>query len=166
MKQVLLAINGYSPTKIVFEYSIGLCRRMEAGLNILQFVPKKFLSRYVVSTRRQMGRISRHLEDSFAGAAFAEKGLPRLADEFLPGRTSPLGELIRVDADGIPLKVKITSGNPETGITDYVSIHQDIVLAVFDPSEDRKAHSRDALPMIRKIKSYSGVPLVVVRPFG
>jgi len=54
MKQVLLAIDGDIPTDSVFQYAVGLCRRIQAQLNILQFVKKKSLTQCISSTKKKV----------------------------------------------------------------------------------------------------------------
>ena len=94
MKQVLLAINGDIPTNLVFQYSVGLCKRMKAELNILQFMQNRKLTHCIFSTKKRVGRLGKFLEDSFAGVAFAEQDVFYMADEFLSGVSDPLKDLI------------------------------------------------------------------------
>lgn len=163
MKQILLAIDGDSPTDSVFQYAVGLCRRIQAELNILQFVKDRRVSRCISATRKKVGRLGKLLEDSFAGVAFAEEGVPHMADEFLPNVSDSLRELIRGDHTGVSFKVAASNGNPEKELLNYIDDHQDIVLTIFDPSTDPKAESGPSLPAIEAIKKRMSVPLVVVK---
>lgn len=47
MKRVLLAINGDIPTNPIFNYAVGLCKRISADLDILQFINAQKLSKRI-----------------------------------------------------------------------------------------------------------------------
>ncbi len=163
MKQVLLAINGELPTKAIFRYSVDLCKRVGAELNILQFIEETKIVQCISRTKKRVKRLGKILEDSFTGIAFAEEGVPEMAEEFLPGISGPLKELIKTHRPGISLKLSASYANPERELSNYIDTHQDIILAVFDPSEDQQ--SPHSLKMIENIRPKLGVPLVVVKPF-
>lgn len=163
MKQVLLAIDGDIPTDSVFQYAVGLCRRIQAQLNILQFVKKKSFTRCISSTKKKVGQLGKLLEDSFAGVAFAEEGVAYMADEFLPDVSDSLRELIKSDHAGISLEVIVSSGSPEKELSNYIDDHQDIVLTIFDPSRDKPIKAGHSRLIIEAIKKKLSVPLVVVK---
>ena len=163
MKQVLLAINGDIPTSAVFHYSVGLCKRINAELNILQFVKEEKLAQCISNTKKRVKRLGKLLEDSFAGIAFAEEGLPEMASEFLSEISGPLKELIKVNPPGLSLKVAVSNGNPEIELSNYIDKHQDIILTVFDPSGDQQNLPKHSLALIERIRRKLGVPLVVVK---
>lgn len=163
MKQVLLAIDGDIPTDSVFQYAVGLCRRIQAQLNILQFVKKKSLTRCISSTKKRVGHLGKRLEDTFAGVAFAEEGLPHMADEFLPHVSDSLKKLINGNPAGISLEVKVSSSSLEKELSNYIDDHQDIVLTIFDPSRDQPMEAGQSLSTIDAIKKNLSVPLVVVK---
>ena len=163
MKQVLLAINGDIPTNSAFLYSVDLCKRISAELNILQFIKDRKLTQRLTTTKKRVGRLGRFLEDSFAGVAFAEEGAFYLADEFLSGVSDPLKQLIKVNESGVSFKVALSHGNPETDLLNYIDNHQEIVLTVFDPSTNMRNHPRQYLAIMEQIKKKLCVPLVVVK---
>jgi len=164
MKQVLLAINGDIPTNAVFHYSVGLCKRINAELNILQFVKQEKFAQCISNTKKRVKRLGKLLEDSFAGIAFAEEGVPDMADEFLSSVSGPLKELIKVNPPEVSVKVAASTGNPEIELSNYVDKHQDIILTVFDPSRDQQNPSEHSLALIERIRKNLGVPLVVLKP--
>lgn len=166
MKQVLLAIDGAMPTKPVFQYAVGLCRRIGAGLNILQFFQEARASRRLAETRGKVGRLGRLLEDSFAGVAFAEEGMFKMADSLSTDVSDPLKELIQASPNAVPVRAAVSGGRPETDISRYVEAHQDIVLTIFDPSGDRTQPPGRRRTMIDNIRKRLRVPLVVVRTSG
>nr|NJM00907.1 hypothetical protein [Desulfobacula sp.] len=166
MKQVLLAIDGNIPTEPVFQYAVGLCRRIQAELNILQFVKPETLSRCISMTRKKAGRLGKLLEDSFAGVAFAEEGVPHLAVEFLPDVSDSLKKLIKGDSSGIPFKVAAGRGNFEKELLNYIDAHQDIVLTVFDPSTGPQSGTGASFRTMETLKKKLGIPLVVVKTSG
>lgn len=163
MKQILLAINGDIPTKTVFRYSVDLCNRIRAELNILQFIQNGNLTRRLANTHKKVGRLGKFLEDSFAGVAFAEEGAFSMADEMVSGISDPLRKLIRNNQTGVPVKVALSHGRLETELSNYIERHQDIVLAIFDPATDVQKHPRQYLSTMEQIKRKLCVPLVIVK---
>jgi len=163
MKQVLLAIDGNSPTDSVFQYAVGLCRRIQADLNILQFVRDERLTRCLSVTKKKVGRLGKLLEDSFAEVAFAEEGLAGMGKEFRPGISDALNELIQAGQAGVALEVTVSSSSPEKDLPHYIDDHQDIVLAIFDPSTDQTGRAGHSLLTIETIKKKLRIPLVVVK---
>ena len=163
MKQVLLAINGDIPTNSIFQYSVGLCKRMSAELNILQFIQNRKLTHCISSTKKRVGRLSKVLEDYFAGAAFAEQGVFYMADEFLSGVSDPLKELIKFNKTGMQFKVTLSGGDPETELSNYIDNHQEIVLTIFDPSQGMRNQPKQYLATVEQIRKKLYIPLVVVK---
>ncbi|MFH1153844.1 MAG: hypothetical protein V1793_08510 [Pseudomonadota bacterium] len=163
MKQVLLAIDGDIPTNPIFQYSVGLCKRIRAELSILQFTRGRKLAQCISTTKKGVGRLGKFLEDSFAGIAFAEEGAFCIADEFLSGASTPLKELIKSNKDDVAFKVVLSDGEPETEISNYIENHQDIVLMVFDPSKDIRSTSKQYLKTVERIKKNLCIPMVVVK---
>ncbi len=166
MKQVLLAIDGAMPTITVFQYAVGLCRRIGAELNILQFLQEARVSCRLGETRGKVGRLGRLLEDSFAGVAFAEEGLFKMADSLSVNVSDPLKELIETSPNPVRVKASVSAGRPETDLSNYVDTHQDVVLTIFDPSVDQSRLPGLRRTMIKNIRKNLKVPLVVVRPPG
>jgi len=163
MKQVLLAINGDIPTNSVFQYSVGLCKRMKAELNILQFIQNRKLNHCISATKKKVGRLGKFLEDSFAEVAFAEQDVFYRADEFLSGVSDPLKDLVNFNKTEVPFKVTLTSGDPGTELSSYIDNHQEIVLTIFDPSKDVQNQPKQCLATVEQIRNKLYVPLVVVK---
>ena len=161
MKQVLLAINGDNPTTAVFNYAVDLCTRIRAELNILQFLKERRLTEYLLSTKKKVRCVGRLLEDSFAGVAFAEEGMPDMADEILSGASEPLKKLISNKA-GMSFEIALINGSPETDLESYIENHHDIILTIFDPSTDSSDPPGRNRVNIEQIKKKLSVPLVIV----
>jgi hypothetical protein len=164
MKQVLLAINGDTPTNTVFTYAIDLCARIQTELYILQFVDKKKWTKCLVSAQTRGRHLNRRMENSFAGVAFAEEGLFRMADEIMSGVSSPLKDLLALNHGPVPVKVALSQGCPETDLSPYIEEHQNIILTIFDPSKNVTGRSGKTREIIQQIKRNLCVPLVVVKP--
>ncbi len=163
MKQVLLAINGDIPTNSVFQYSVDFCKRISAELNILQFIQNRKITHCISSTKNRVGRLGKFLEAYFAGAAFAEQGVFYMADEFLSGVSDPLRDLIKFNKIGVPFKVTLSNGDPETELSSYIDNHRKIVLMIFDPSKDMENQPKKYLATVEQIKKKLYVPLVVLK---
>jgi hypothetical protein len=163
MKQVLLAINGNIPTNTVFNYAVGLCTGIRAELGILQFVKNKKWAACLLSTPKKVRHLGKILEDSFAGAAFAEEGMFCAADEILSGVSKPLKQLLDKNKMSVPYRVVLSNGNPETDLSQYIENHHEIILAIFDPSKDAGKNFGAQLPEIEQIRKRFRVPLVFVK---
>jgi len=159
----LLAINGEIPTKTVFQYSVDLCVRIRAELNILQFIKDGNFTRRLKESKKKVSRLGNFLENSFAGVAFAEEGAFSMADEMLSGISDPLKKLINSNKTSVPCQVGFSHGHLETELSGYIDLHQDIVLTIFDPATDVRKHPRKYLATMEQIKNKLCVPLVIVK---
>ncbi len=163
MKQILLAINGETPSKNAFQYAVELSKRIRAELNILRFVEKGKLADHLLTTRKKAAHLGRFLEDSFVDVAFAEERVGLDAEKVLADVSDPLKDLLADDKDGVPLKLTLSGGDPEDDIGRFVESHQDVILTILDSSRGA-APLKKKKDRIEKLKKILGVPLVVVKP--
>ena len=182
MKTVLLAINGEHPSHAAFDYAVGLCRRMRAELNILQFIKTRKIARCLSSTRKKVSHLNRMLENSFAGAAFAEEGMPDVTAQFMHGMSKPLKNLLEENPTDVHCNVELSSGDPEIELSEFIEERHDIVLTIFDPAQDGKIDSnstdlkntdlkktgpkkraaKSSRSLVKSLKKKIHIPLVVV----
>lgn len=163
MKKVLLAINGDIPTHSIYSYSVDLCRRMKAGLDIVQFLKENKLTDCISSTKKKVGSLGRFVEDSFAGVAFAEENLPQTGLNIAAGISPPLKYLILEDNPDVLNSVTLSEGELETELSELVEDRKDIVLAIFDPSTEKRRHEVKGSHKIKLLRKKLCVPLVVVK---
>ncbi|MGM0656576.1 MAG: hypothetical protein ACQETR_14850 [Thermodesulfobacteriota bacterium] len=156
MKQVLLAIDGNIPSRLIFKYAADLCKHISARLCILQFIKDKknrsFNTEYISYSNNTDGTIKT--------IEIRGRDMPGQGDKHLTGISGPLKKMLKNPNCPVPYSVALSAGSPEKVLSGYVDSHHDIVLAVFDPSHDHAP----AFSRIKELKERLGVPLVVVDP--
>lgn len=157
MRQVLLAIDGETPTRAVFQYATELCQQVRAELRILQFIEDS--QRLLLTPKRLKSRGSRQGK---AFTAAAGEG-SRKADELLCEVSGPLKKLLADQPGKVPFKLALSAETPERGLSDYVDTHHDIILTVFDQARDRETDKKKKTLKLDRLKKTLGVPLVVVK---
>jgi hypothetical protein len=162
MKQVLLAINGQTPSKRAFWYAVELSKRIRAELSILRFIEKGILIKHLKATRKKAAHISRFLEDTFADAALAEEGITLDAEKVLADVSDPLKDLLAEGKADVALKLTVSGGDPEDGLDRFVESHHDVVLTILDSSKTAEPPEKNKARM-EKLKHRLGVPLVVIK---
>jgi len=146
MKRVLLAIAGETPNQRIFDYTVQLCLRIKARLNILQIVGPGGLKESAGRIRNRVDRFRRIVDTTMTAVTFAEAGEP------YPRKLPASAEKSIFD------DLTVRSGPADREIIHYIDSRRDIVLAVYDPKlEDRK---KQALPA--KLKEAVSIPLVKV----
>ncbi len=133
MKQILLAINGNSPTALAFQYAVDLCKRIKAELKVLQFIRKK--------------RVERCL-------SHPNNTIPSLCVKELQPRSQKAG---------VPFQISLCAGELEKELPEYIDNHQEIVLTIFDSSSGRQISTPPGKKSLRRIKKNIPVPLVIIR---
>ena len=168
MKEILLAIDGNSPTKCTFQYAVDLCKRIKAGLRILQFIRKKQKQSCLSDTSQDIDHVEKTLElVSLGSAAFPQDVDKGIAHELSSNYSVSMKDLLpRSQKAGVPFKMFLSSGEPEKELPDYIDNHQEIVLMVLDASSHMQQHSRynkSRKKSLGRIKKNLTVPLVIVR---
>ena len=154
MKQILLAIDGNVPSRLIFKYAADLCKHISARLCILQFIKNRKNQSFSTDDTTDSNDIYGTLENIETGG----RAMPGQGDKRLAGISGPLKKMLKNPYGPVPYSVSLSAGSPENVLSGYVDSHHDIVLAVFDPSHDHAP----AFSRIKALKQRLGVPLVVV----
>ncbi len=150
MKQILLVIDGDVPSRPVFQYAAGLCKRVAAGLCILQFLKQRQIA---PAEQAALG-----LDRADGQSTFPASRMLWRTDEHLAGVPESLKKMLNPSFCGVPFSVALSADKPENVLSGYIDAHHDIILTVFDPSRGSERTSG----RIRLLKKTLGVPLVVV----
>ncbi len=142
-RAVLLVIEGRDPDEAAFSYAMGLCKRMDAHMDILLVVRK--------SENAHNDEISPSLRES------------------IQGRLAPLVRELELSA--VPFSLIICRGDMREKLYDFAMRHKDIRMVVYDSpkARDESAVSRGWHRMIETISRRLSIPLVVVsakQPLG
>ena len=158
MKQVLLAIDGNVPSRLIFKYAADLCKHISARLCILQFIKNRKDRSFSTDYATYLNDIDGTIENIETGG----RAMPGQGGKRLAGISGPLKKMLKHSNCPVPYSVALSAGSPENVLSGYVDSHQNIVLAVFDPSHDHAP----AFSRIKVLKQRLGVPLVVVNPIN
>ena len=74
MEKVLLAVDGAKVSRRVLDYSLELCRRIKAGLDVLHIINDTKYIEIFEKQRKKMKRIGKYLEASQMAAAANRAG--------------------------------------------------------------------------------------------
>jgi len=140
MKEILLVASGSIMSTSAFHYAVDLCRRMNAQLLILLFIPRK----PAASCRLIPDLNSKKRQTADASAAVKDL-------------------LSRSQNSDLPYKISLSTREPEKELPDFIDTHLEIVLTVFDPSLGRPSRISQKRKPVKRIKKMLSVPLVVVK---
>ena len=154
MKQILLAIDGNVPSRPIFKYAADLCSQISARLCILQFIKNR--------RDRDFNTDCAGTDNTVKRIETGGRDMSGQTNRRLSGISGPLKQMLKSPNCPVPYSVSLSAGSPENVLSGYVDLHHDIVLAVFDPSNDHAP----AVSRIKELKQRLGVPLVVVEPAG
>jgi len=167
MQKVLLAIDGISPDHKIFDYAVQLCKRIKAELSVFQVINPRKYNEYLKTIRKRAGFARKYFESTMVAATFAEAGEHETAKEIMSTALENINRLLpESEKAGVQCHFAVKTGNPAKEIINYVNVHRDVVLTIYDASlEDRKGtrgvKKQQGVP--RKIKQKLAVPLVVVQ---
>jgi nucleotide-binding universal stress UspA family protein len=166
MQKVLLAIDGISPDHKIFDYAVQLCKRIKAELSVFQVINPRKYNEYLKTIRKSAGFARKYFENTMVAATFAEAGEHETAKEIMSAALENINRLLpESEKAGVQCHFAVKTGNPAKEIIDYVNLHRDVVLTIYDSSlEDRKG-TRGVKKQqgVSKIKQKLAVPLVVVQ---
>jgi hypothetical protein len=166
MKKVLLTIDGITPDQKVFHYAVSLCKRIRAELNIFQIIRPRYYRNYMKKVRKKASLARKFMEGSMVAATFAEAGEHETALDMMAEASKEIKHLMsESERSGVQCHFSIKSGNSEKEIIDYVNEHRDVVLAIYDASDqgaDQNADISEKKSTLTKIKRDLCVPLVMV----
>jgi nucleotide-binding universal stress UspA family protein len=165
MKKVLLAIDGITPDSKTFLYAVELCKRIKAELKVFQIIRPQNYSKYLKEIRRKTNYTRMYIQGSMAAAAFAEAGEHESAKEIMAQASEQIKRLLsESQKQGVHCHFSMKRGNPEKEIVDYVNLHRDVVLTVYNSSAEDVGKT-DILSKkknaITSIKEKLAVPLVI-----
>ena len=168
MKTVLYAVDRMIPDQDALNYTLNLCRRMLARLDVLHIIPDSVRPASRLKTLRSRVRLARDaFEKAMVAATFAEAGVPdpetalkkaayHQFKQMLPQRREP----------HINYQCIVTGGTSDRIIERYVRHHRDVVLTVFDsPSGLDLPDNQRARTPVRKRHAMPKlvIPLVLVK---
>ena len=166
MEKVLLAIDGMTPDQKAFRYAIALCKRIRAELSIFQIIRPQYYREYKKKIRKKGLFARKFVEGSMVAATFAEAGEHETALDIMAEVSKEIRRLLQESEEaGVHCHFSITSGNPEKEIIDYVNDHRNVVLTIYDVSDqcaDQNANISKKKISLAKITKGLSVPLVTV----
>ncbi len=77
--------------------------------------------------------------------------------------SAPLKKLLETPGCPVPVSVSSSAGSLEKDLSAYVNTHHDVILTVYDPSQDRRQKTAGSNRRIDGLKKSLGVPLVVMK---
>ena len=135
MKKILLAIEGVAPDRSTFSYALALCKRMRAGLEILQILSPRTYRSYLEKVKRSARHAKNTFEDAMVAVTFAEAGQHDFVEQMREQACANLDRLIpEPERDGLEYHLTLKPGNPDDEIVRYVCDHRDVVLTIYDAS--------------------------------
>ena len=167
MEKVLLAIDGMTPDRKAFRYAIALCKRIRAELSIFQIIRPQYYREYKKKIRKKGLFVRKFVEGSMVAATFAEAGEHETALDIMAEVSKEIRRLLQESEEaGVHCHFSITSGNPEKEIIDYVNDHRNVVLTIYDVSNqsaDQNANISKKKSTLARIRKDLSVPLVMVQ---
>lgn len=167
MKKVLLAIDGMAPDIKAFQYTVQLCRRIKAELNVLQVISAKNYGRFMSKAKRSAKPAKRYVEGALMAIAFAEAGEHETADALMSEALRNLKQLLpESEKEGVRFHVTVKAGSLKREIIRYLSEHRDVVLTVYDAHHRKGADAGFAKRYrahAEEIQKALSIPLVVIQ---
>ncbi|MGW8303601.1 MAG: hypothetical protein ACWGNO_16100 [Desulfobacterales bacterium] len=155
MKKILLAIEGVAPDSRTFNYAVALCKRMRAGLEILQILSPHTYRSYLKKIRQGARRAKSVFEDAMVAVTFAEAGQHDFVEQMRIQACDNLNRLIpEQERDSLEYNLTLKPGNPDDEIVRYVCDHRDVVLTIYDAAgvkdepQGRPDKKRNKIPAI------------------
>ena len=166
MEKVLLAIDGMTPDQKAFHYAIALCKRIRAELSIFQIIRPRYYHKSVEKIRKNAFLARKFMESSMVAATFAEAGEHETALDIMAEASKEIKRLLSESKkSGVHCHFSMKSGNPEKEIIDYVNEHRNVVLTIYDASNqgaDQNGNVYEKEHVLAKIKKNLSIPLVTV----
>jgi len=167
MKKVLLTIDGITPDQKAFHYAVSLCKRIRAELNIFQIIRPRYYGNYIKKVRKKASLARKFVEGSMVAATFAEAGEHETALDMMAEASKEIKHLMsKSEKSGVHCHFSIKSGNSEKEIINYVNDHRDVILTIYDASDqgtNQNADISEKKSTLAKIKRDLCVPLVMVQ---
>jgi len=137
MKKVLLAIDGLTPDQKAFHYAVGLCQRIRVELNIFQVIRPGIFKKYRDGLRKKGLMVRRLFEETMVAVTYAEADEHATARDMLARASQESQRLLQAsEKAGVPCHFSVGSGTPDREIIDYVKSHRDVVMTIYDATDD------------------------------
>jgi len=166
MEKVLLAIDGITPDKKAFTYAVELCARMKADLNVLHIVRSQNMNGLLEKAINRAKCAKLFFEGSMMATTFAEAGEHETADKLMNQALKNINKLLpESEKAGISCHLTMKSRDSNEEIIRFVRDHKDVVVAIYDPSDEKKQNTSDPKikKLIRSITDAVPIPLVMVQ---
>jgi len=167
MEKVLLAIEGVAPDCSTFSYAVALCKRMRAGLDILQILGPRSCRKYLKKAKQGALNARSVFEDAMVAVTFAEAGQHDITGQLKMQAFENIDRLIpKSEKDGIDYHLTLKSGNADEEIVRYVCEHRDVVLTIYDAcrvQDEPERASGETINTVRQIGQKLSTPLVIMR---
>jgi len=140
MKTILFAIDRMNPDPQALEYTLGLCRRMLARLDVLHIIPSPAKrARHIKKIASSALQVRDAFENTMIKATFAEAGVADPEQALKIAAYDRFKRLLPEKTEAhIAYHCVIAKSPTDTIIEQYVSHHHNVVLAVFDSQSVKK----------------------------
>jgi hypothetical protein len=132
MKTILLAVDDKRLDAKAFEFALQLCRRLEAGLDILHIV-RPIGESGLKKIANKLRRTSEAFEKAMVAATFAEAGLPETAKTMCQEAMETVDRLTPPDTKApVDYRPLVTEEGSGEVLSRYIGEHRNVVLTVYD----------------------------------
>ncbi len=165
MKTVLLAIDGERPSRQALDYAVGLCRQMKARLSILQVIGagKRALNETILCDK--VKNIRNMAEEAMIEITFAESGERYKTHTFSKRPNKSYPDCLKKEKANVFIDdLQVIRGNTAKEISGYLRSHNEVVLTVYDSSDNNTGKQKkndSAAP--KKISEKIKVPMVMIK---
>jgi hypothetical protein len=167
LKKILLAIEGVAPDRSTFSYAVALCKRMRAGLEILQILSPRTYRSYLEKVKRGARHAKNAFENAMVAVTFAEAGQHDIVEQMRIQACDHLDRLIpQPEREGLEYHLTLRPGNPDDEIVRYVDDHRDVILTIYDAAgirDEQECRSDKKRSEIQAIAQKLPTPLVLRR---
>ena len=167
MEKILLAIDGIEPDSRIFSFAVALCKRMRAGLDVLQILGPRSCRKYLKKATQSALNVRSVFEDAMVAVTFAEAGQHDIAEQLKMQACENLERLIpKSEKDGIDYHLTLKSGNADEEIVRYVGDHRDVVLTIYAASGSADKQEYESVikrNVVWQIGQKLSTPLVIMR---
>jgi len=165
MKTVLYAVDRMVPDQDALTYTLNLCRRMLARLDVLHIIPSSIRPVNRLKTLRSGMLLARDaFEITMVAATFAEAGVTDPETALKEAAYRQFKQMLPKNEDPQVAYHCVVTGDASDAIIErYVHRHRDVVLTVFDsesrldpnakhqtrhPARERRAMPKLAIPLV------------------
>jgi hypothetical protein len=167
MKTVLFAVDHMIPDKKALAYTLSLCRRMLARLDVLHIIQSPAYPNSRLNALKSGMRLARDaFENAMVTATFAEAGIPDPERALKAAAYDQFRRVLPKQVDPtLDYHCVVTGETSDAVIERYVHGHRNVVLTVLDAQSEesscdqKKANRTQGCRVMPKL----AVPLVLVK---